>query len=223
MTWLRTLGLLAGAVLFSCSPSTPKILQEFSRITWYQDSLMTSPRESMSLFLHVENQDGFEDLEKIYVLNDQDEVYWTLGPGSWQRRDRGTEIWIGSNFLQAPGSDIPRGEYRILLQTRSGERGRKVVYFDSPKLSAYRGVFPVFSLDETGISLKNPPATYEIWVAGSDGQTLYNFKGNGQSRLTFQDLLPTEDLRQRARQFTFHRFEDKLGISIVLGPYLRNP
>lgn len=203
----------------SCSPSTPRILQDFSRLTYLQDAQSSAPREALSLFLHVENKDGLEDLEKVYILSDKTELYWTLEPGQWQRREWNGEVWIGSNFLFSPLGEVPRGEYRIVLQSKSGERARTLVYLDSPSLSEYNRPLPKLTMEPEGVTVQDPPEAFELWVASADGQPLFNYKSRGESRISAEAFLPTPDIRQRARQLTFHRFEDRLGVSLILGPY----
>ncbi|OHD12589.1 MAG: hypothetical protein A2Z96_04745 [Spirochaetes bacterium GWB1_48_6] len=211
---IGALGVLAG-----CSPSTPQIIQDFTRLTYLVDPGSTLPKETLSVFIQVENKDGLEDLEKLYILNDKDEVYWTLEPGLWQRRDKGTEIWIGSNFLTSPLGEIPRGEYRILLQSKSGDRARTKFFLDSPKLADYQKLLPQVLVDGDGVTIVNPPVSYELWLASSDGQPVYTYRSPGESRILKQTFLPTPDVQQRARQLTLHRFEDRLGVSLILGPY----
>jgi len=93
--------------------------------------------ERLSMFASVSDRDGVDDIEYLYVVHDGEELSWSLTPDHWQRSDEGSSIWIGSNALDAPGPDIPRGQYRLILVDKAGERTERSFVLNAPETSQY--------------------------------------------------------------------------------------
>jgi hypothetical protein len=108
-------------VLASCSGGPPNILS----LEWTIESHPFSggTYESLSLFVNVRDPDGPEDLESLWILDDETEYCWTLDTSTWTRKSDGADTWIGASDLILPGrQSLPRDRYRVLVSDLSGGR-----------------------------------------------------------------------------------------------------
>lgn len=214
------LGLLALALfLGSCSASIPQIRESFSQLNYYLDTRDAQWREELALFLHVENKDGIEDIDKVYVLHDSNELLWELGQETWTRIDRPSEVWIGSNHLWMPAQEVlPRGNFRVQILNKSGSRTETTINVDSPKISEYKKKFLQVQQSQGNILLTPPPDSYLIWIYGRENQFLTSVRG-GEAQVPVQQVLSDPNVKQQAGKFYIYTFEERLGVGLVQGPY----
>ncbi|HRY55602.1 MAG TPA: hypothetical protein P5142_13340 [Spirochaetia bacterium] len=89
------LSLSAG--LASCGGVAPEILA----LEWRLELRPASEGsyESLSVFASLEDEDGIEDVEELWVVNDAEALAWRLDDGSWTKKTEGTDEWIGAAGL----------------------------------------------------------------------------------------------------------------------------
>lgn len=215
----RWLILAVGLLGLACSVSTPKIVQNFSQLNYYRDSSDGIWREGLSVFVQVENKDGIGDLDKLYILNDEDEVFWELGPADWTPVDRPGENWLGSNNLWTPGQDeLPRGNYRIQLVNKAGDRSESSFNINSPKLADFKRSGTSVKIFPDKIEVADAPPSYLVWVYTRESRWLLTYKA-AASTLPLNLIMPDGSIRQQANKFFIYSFEEKLGVGVVQGPF----
>jgi hypothetical protein len=137
LAFLAFLATLAMAALSAaCGGKPPQI----AAIEWRIET-----RPSLS------DEDGAEDIEQIWVLNDRERLAWGFDNATWTKKTEGDAVWIGSAGLTLSDySKIPKGEYRILVLDRAGERSERdfSVDADHPGTPA-----PVLALSGGSLSL----------------------------------------------------------------------
>ena len=114
-------------ILGSCSESAPKISQTFWQINLMHDQKTGKNSQTLTIFVMASDDDGIDDLDKMYVINDDYQLYWEISGSSLRMEKYGeNEVWIGSNFITMPTQEesLPSGTYRIMLLDSSGERAK---------------------------------------------------------------------------------------------------
>ena len=115
--------LLCAVLVFSgCSGQPPELAQIFWQLNVVQNTEDSSQYEELSLFLHAEDPDGLEDIDRIELLHSPQELLWSFSPSEWRVVQREGATWIGvSGIRSASTQTIPRGEYRVRLSDKAGE------------------------------------------------------------------------------------------------------
>jgi hypothetical protein len=175
---VRSLGRPAGLALamtltlaaFACSGDPPSL----NKVEWYfiqQPRVQLSPTERLSVFAAVDDPDGADDLEALYVAQDEAGLVWKFNPDTWTKTQRDSTTWIGSNTItMADGSPLPRGAYRVLVTDRAGESDeRSFALVEPPPIDPQS--FSA-SLIGDGVSLKTPFPQSQIVFLDSSGATL---------------------------------------------------
>ncbi len=117
--------------------STPEITSIGARLVVVATDPDGGRDERLSLFASVADGDGVDDIDYLYVVHDGDELCWSLTRDDWLRDDSGAAVWLGANSLDAPGPTVPRGQYRVVLVDRAGERAERPLTLSAPETSAY--------------------------------------------------------------------------------------
>ncbi len=117
--------LCAFAALESCSSGPPEILG----VEWTLESRPAQVAEDrtigddLAVFARVHDADGMDDIEALWIINDEKELSWTFGPSSWTRKSLGSDDWLGASGLTMPdASGPPPGRYRIVVADLAGNR-----------------------------------------------------------------------------------------------------
>ena len=117
-----TTGAIVIALLLSaCSAYEPEVLG-VSTLELRYLTLDGTRSEELVLELEVRDQDGFSELDRIYVVQDEAELFWDFPSESWQTRPAEGEIRLLR--LASPGDEaLPRGRYRVELFDLGGRSG----------------------------------------------------------------------------------------------------
>lgn len=109
------------AVLAGCSSYEPEVLGVSPLELRYLQSDGTRSEEIV-LELEVRDEDGFSELDRVYVVQDEAELFWELPSESWHSRPSEGKIRI---LRLAPPVDepLPRGRYRVELFDLGGRSG----------------------------------------------------------------------------------------------------
>lgn len=165
-------------VLIGCSGEPPHIRQQYWQINIVQDLEHNRIYEELSIYLQVEDPDGLEDIESLYVINDDSEIFWELENGQWEVYTyENQEVWIGSHLTQPDFSKLPRGNYRVLVLDGIGDRDQSEFFIkrEYPPVENYRTIqFPSLTHETNGIRIKSSFNNNIIWVRGAD-QELLNY------------------------------------------------
>lgn len=206
-------------LLASCSTSPPKIAETFWQLNLVRNPETGKTHESLSLFLHVTDENGLSDLESIYLLNDSDELYWRLDSSNWQHSERNGELWVGSNSIEMPNlSPLPRGKYRVLLSNLAGERVTDSIYVSADRLNPAKAAFPTLSIAGGRVELGGGPQDSTLWIYNGVGQLV------GQRSLTgsypVSSLLPSNERgRTTAPTLYAYTYDKSCGCGLITGPY----
>ena len=143
---------LALVVLGSCSRTEPRIPYGIMQLVYYQGPVR--PEERFSFFVIVEDDDGIENLDELYLYHDREGLRWSLSSEDWITFEEGDTTWIGSRAIAMAGEDtLPRGQYRAVLINKGGERTERTFSFDAPAEPRYP--FPRLNLQEGNYTIES--------------------------------------------------------------------
>jgi hypothetical protein len=110
-----------GLCVISCTSKPPEIHRVLHQLNYVLDRETNRISQKLTLFIVPEDTDGMDDLAYLYLIHDEGELFWTLKKESWLTSESIGSLWIGSNsFCMPDDSDMPSGEYRILLMDLGG-------------------------------------------------------------------------------------------------------
>jgi len=151
---LPMLALLLASALSSCAVHPPGIVSTSHRLVIQAVDAAGQREERLSFFASIRDQDGVGDIEYLYIMHDETELFWTLSLDNWIRRDEGEAVWLGSNGLE-PGDDglMPRGRYRVMVVDKAGERDERIFSLSAPQTADY--ALPVIRLSGPQLTLES--------------------------------------------------------------------
>jgi len=137
------------ALFASCSTSKPEISFGFLSLVLYEGE--SGPTEHFSFFVIVEDEDGVENLEELYLYNDREQLRWKIKNDEWISFTQNNKTWIGTRSITAQDGVLPRGVYRAVLVNKGGEKGERLFTYDTdvrhpfPKFEIENGMYTVRS------------------------------------------------------------------------------
>lgn len=210
----------ACALLFvSCSGAPPRITGIYRMLSVVDNRTLNARYEQLSFFVEAEDDDGFSDISRLYLVNDRSHLVWTLTPETWERRQDRNQQWIGSNdVITADGSAFPRGEYRIVLEDLSGSRDERTFVLDQAVLKTSALPFPGLAVSDRSVAVSASFASVTVTAldpAGSFSARRTVSPGTVPiSLITGRTAEPGRRLDLYA-----HVFDERDRVELVSGPY----
>jgi hypothetical protein len=195
--------LLPLLLLSGCRNELPVIEATDWELLRIQDPADGTVIERLSLFLRVEDGDGPQDVDEIYIVHPESRLYWSLTAADWEERERNGLRWVGSSRLAGIGR-LPRGEYRLLAADRAGGESEERIYLDLPAVREEENeLFPGLIPDEGGLRITPVhPGGYRILAENSVGHLVLSLEVDSD-RLGREEIAP-------------HSFEEDLSWYIFL-------
>ena len=120
-------GLCAALLLIAACESSPPDIVELD-LTLYEltDRELGRTYEVVSLFVNADDLDGLEDLDRLYLIHDDAELFWSTGSDSWLQQESADGAWVGAPRLAMPNrAAFPAGTYRVVLVDVAGESAER--------------------------------------------------------------------------------------------------
>jgi hypothetical protein len=175
--------LITASVLFlclACSRSAPRIPYGVIQLVYYQGQ--GAPEERFSFFALAEDDDGIENLEYLYLYHDREGLRWQFSFEDWVSFDDNGKTWIGSRAIAMPDNEsLPRGQYRVVLINKGGERTERTLAFDAPAEPRY--LFPLFNVSEGNYTIESSYPSHSF--------ICYDGEGNVTRTMNVQNLSGT--------------------------------
>lgn len=176
----------------SCSVSSPVIREKKWEIKVNKDIESNIIYESLSLFVNCYDEDGENDVDKLYVIDDQTGIYWELNSNNWLEKRMGDDRWLGSNSIIMPDrSSIPRKKLKVHVRDRSGEYVVDNLFITKSDIDFDELTFPELVINEDRLSITNYPSG-RVFLYSSTGSFL--FSGD-----VAKELQPFENIFGRSR------------------------
>jgi len=126
-----------------CSKEAPSISYGAMELVYYETD--GGPQERYSLFVIPQDDDGIEDLSELRLYHDWEGLRWTIPAEEWVSYEADGQTWVGSRGIAMEGGEaLPRGQYRVELVDKGGERSERTLSFDAPETP--RHPFPYLSI-----------------------------------------------------------------------------
>ena len=142
--------------LLSCSVSAPVIRDHNWDITVVQDKKLDIIYEQLSIFVNCYDEDGENDIETIFFIDDENGIYWELNEENWDFKYIGDVKWIGSLSIIMPDrSNFPRVPLRIHVRDFAGESVEDKLYISKKKIDLDSYTYPELLNNNGNYSIKN--------------------------------------------------------------------
>jgi hypothetical protein len=218
--------LFAVVVLFlvpACTGEPPEILRVFWRLNLIEDREQNVSYQSLSLFVKPSDPDGFEDIEEVYLLNDEQELLWHLDGENWVQSGSGEELWIGSNSLRMPaGSSFPGGIYRVLLRDVGGDSAEQEIRIESTSISNNRRFLPAVNVRNGRIEIAGALQSYQLWLYDTGGRFVTAYPA-GQGSLAVEAVIRAQAPLQGGFSFKVYGYVPQRNLGVISGPYYVTP
>lgn len=221
---LCTLVVCALLVFSSCSGQPPELAQLFWQLNVVRNIEDSSQYEELSLFVHAEDPDGIEDIDRVELLHTDQELLWSLSSSEWRIVEREGASWIGTAGLRsASARKLPRGEYRVRLSDKAGESD-ETSFIISAALNGLQGEgpvggrFPRAQVTRDAVQLTAEPAELLISLYDSEGvfirsELVETSAGGSVSISNWPARWPG------ARSMWLQQYDAARGFGLVSGPY----
>ncbi|MCL2242982.1 MAG: hypothetical protein FWC03_00765 [Treponema sp.] len=136
-------------IFTSCSNTKPEIQYGFIQLVQYESG--AQPDEYYSFFILAEDEDGFENLEELYIYHDREQLRWHIKSNDWISYNEDDNNWIGTRSLAVSEGSLPRGTYRAVLINKGGEKGERSFTYDGsvrypfPQITVAEGRYAITS------------------------------------------------------------------------------
>lgn len=208
-------------ILFSCSGEVPELLETWSQVNLIDDPARSETAQTLSFFLHAEDEDGEEDLDQIYLINDDLQLLWSIPREKWSFfTDQGVQ-WVGFNGLLGPGDSLfPEGNYRVLLVDQAGERAENSFYIrnDIPEKEELQ--LPEIKFDTDQITVISEYSLFQLWFYDEDGQIIEKSKDLLMGKFLWNDI--ARNISRRAFSYQVYMEPETGSWGLISGPYFFN-
>lgn len=213
------LGVLALILILGCGNSPPEILQSSWQLTLVEPSEAEDcngiSREELSLFVLADDKDGPDEVEYLYLIQEEEELFWVFDSDNWEEVPVGSDVWLGQSSLRMPqGSTFPRKNYRLLVIDKSGQRSEKEIFLAVK--SGPDPVFPSGRVEGDYFLLESPHGIHTLRVYNRDGMIINEYKSES-TRIPLETLKKGASPEEERLIVIFANLDDR-GITLRTVP-----
>jgi len=207
------LSLVLLGFFWACSDTPPEIIQYYTQPNLLRDETSGEVFHQFSVFLHLEDEDGTDDIESIFLIHDEEELFWELNSENWTTVTTDSETWIGSNGIAFPGGLAPaKGLFRIFVLDAAGERTVEELYIQPPEKSS-KVAFPQLDIrDDGSLFIKSTGREHTLWYYDDSGSIVESHKTSDRN-------VPVPKSADRISQVYVYSYSDENGCGVISGPY----
>ncbi len=191
-------------LLAACEAAAPEAHELFWKRVVFEDLRLGRTYETLTVFARVSDADGLEDLEALFVMNDQAQLFWRLTPQDWVIDRSAVGIWIGSTALAMPeGEGVPAGIYRVIVQDAGGqiaEVGFQIAGSTGGAARQWAEAIDV-TIEADELAVSGPFAAYEVWLYGSAGTRVA--AAAFAERIDLESALPAETAAEELLAYVY--------------------
>ncbi|MBI9106835.1 MAG: hypothetical protein JEZ04_08815 [Spirochaetales bacterium] len=219
---MKLIAAAAAALLFSCGNNPPDINQLNSQINLRKSPITGAVTAELLVLLNADDEDGDEDIETIYVIDDESGILWSAERGSWAVRNNRGMTWIGSERFILPYGELPApGRYRVIVTDRGGERVEGTAFIPLVKQLPEDAVYPelLFGKDDL-IEVKSLEKNNIVSFYDISGNLLSSFSIT-PGTFRCKDLNNGEKIFSEYRYVDIGYYNNSLGTGLIKGSYER--
>ena len=206
-------------LLTACEIEAPQAHELFWHRVVFTDLRLGRTYETLTIFVRASDANGMKDLDALFVINDNAQLFWRLQPRDWLVEQTPEGTWIGSTALAMPEQEmLPSGVYRTIIQDISGETAELDFEITSSTEPAalWKSEAIKVTIEENELAVTGPFISYEVWMYGSYGSRVSAtaFK----ERIDLQSTLPNN---ARKEEFLLYVYAAALNEAAghLSGPY----
>lgn len=170
--------------------------------------------EELSLFLHLSDEDGGDDIVSIELIHDSNELFWSLYDGVWERYEEDEESWYGSSEIRMYRNGFfPRGGYRIRVTDRAGETVETTMYVSSDRGSPGLDKFPSIQSEPSKISIQSVYTNNELWFYDGGGSVVKIVATS--SKVVGLESVLNQAERSRAVMVVVFAYDNSRGVGLI--------
>ncbi len=207
--------------LISCASKPPEILQTRWNIYAYLDRVTNTRYQALSLFLNLNDPEGIDDIEKIYLINDKHELFWKLDDSNWVKEKVGTSTWIGSNkIVTTDRKTFPRGNYRVIVYDFGGNSTETNIPIETPHINIAHITFPSVIIKGNTLFLQDKRSRVtkgEIWIYRDKSLVISSAFRN--KRIDITNLIKSKPILANGFKFELYSYNPKYKIHLLTGPF----
>ncbi len=208
---------LIAFITLACTGEAPEIRQVFWQLNLAHDLTIGEKYESLSVFVHVADADGINDVDLMYILQDKQELLWEMDAEGWRQFENGEEIWIGSNNIRMnDGSTFPRALYRLIVIDRAGERSTDEFFINADVADLGSVAFPSAVVNGEEVTLQGNFNEFTLWFYDEAGSQVKIFTSS-EKELPLASALNARE-RQIVDSFYVNTVDQSTGYGFVYGP-----
>jgi len=204
---------------FSCTGSPPGIINTDWMLVYTDDLVLGAVYEELNFYVQVQDRDGDNDLTEIYLIRNDLNWSWKIDSSNWVSYDQDGEHWLGANGLSiGTGGNIPRGDYRVLVIDRSGQRDERTITIRQPGIDSGKLNFPEITKVGATLRIRSDVAPVLLWFYNSQSELLTE-KYTATGTFPLSDFLNEKEQQQVTWFYAYYQNEVE-GYGIKSGPYL---
>lgn len=214
---LFLLFLLSVMVFFvlSCETGPPEITQFFWQINLVAGTTGDAVHESISLFASVADEEGIDDIEKMVIFSDVNQLYWEIPFSELERKEKDNTKWYGTNALVMPGYEsFPVGEYTVRISDYAGHIAEKKLFLAASKNPEDPVSLPSLDISGNTITCHSTRENPQLWIYSSADELLEIAELSGSS-FDLNNISSSRD----AAYIKVYVYDKKLGVGIIRGDY----
>jgi len=211
---------LVALAALGCSAKPPEIVGLRARVELHALE-KGGAVERLSVFVAAGDEDGRDDLDRLHVIHDASERFWSLTRDDWILREEGSDVWLGANDLALEDDGpIPRGRWRVVLLDSGGERAEREFTVSAAPSSGY----PVPTAKLSGAILVVASAWPQVSVAFLDGtDALVKLVPCKTGDNDLDALYGSREWRERAAAVAVRAFDPQRDFGAWSWPVRTNP
>ena len=203
---------------FSCSGEPPQVLEVLWHLNLKDDVESGEKFESLSIFIHATDEDGDEDIDQIYLIQDELQMFWNIPSDKWTLHIEQSVRWIGFNDLRAPGDGIfPEGNYRVLIIDLGGERAEHSFYLRN-NIPEEEDITPLdVSFNNDTVSVVSEYPKFQMWFYDLDGKLIDKSKDLLMGSYQWNEVV--RNINRRSFSFSVYTEPETSSWGMISGSY----
>lgn len=205
-------------VLTGCSGRRPFIDQNEWYINYRNDLKNNKIYEELALFLLVKDEDGIEDIEEIYLINEKEEIFWRITEEVKIIHKEGKRAWIGaSRLIPENGKKFPNGTYRVVIQDKAGSSAEIAISIPKDRLNLKQSLFPKINYTDKTLNISGKRNIYQIWFYDENDTLLFR-KESAPGSIDLDQLTGNEFSNRKPYYALIYYFLENRFAGVIVGP-----
>jgi len=207
-------------LLMNCTRNPPEIQGKLWQLNVFNDIERDIVYERLSFFIRAYDEDGFDDIDKIFIVNDNKELFWEVSHTLWYEANWEGETWIGSNSIfMNDFSNFPRGEYRIILQDIGGESVESYFLLDSVEMEYIEIKFPEPEVKDEIINIAGEAEVYSLWIYDRKWDLISTPQQVTKNGFSIKSIIYRYKELSKGFYYYIYVFANSLNRGLLSGPY----